>query len=327
MKIERLLANGTRMLLMSILVTVLACAQRGTTTQNPPQATPTRAPLILGTNLALYDTSDQVVNNLATQQLLQRMAVPIIRMPFRDSLPDAYELKALRAIQRIGAIPLVILNGPKDPSALTNDRHAITLIQEVFHSDIVYIEFGNESDLAGFGVKDYIKAWNAVIPALKAMAPTYQFAGPVTFQADPTYIATFDRYAQPRPDVNTWHEYACQPSDTDTYCMSHITDWTLHVQNTRKAVQAALGISLPLMITEWNLDAERDSRYKNPRFMETWTASALRQLSTDTIYGLTAAMQYCVTNNDDFNLIYPSNVLTPQGQAFFHTLETATATN
>jgi hypothetical protein len=60
-----------------------------------------------------------------------------------------YELQALLSIQHIGAIPLVIIHGPNDPNALVADRHAIALIQRVFGEDTVYVELGNEADLAG----------------------------------------------------------------------------------------------------------------------------------------------------------------------------------
>jgi hypothetical protein len=181
-----------------------------------PDATPrhaSRLPLIYGVNLSLYDTNDQIVNTDTTQQLLRQKRVPIIRMPFRFELPDAYELRALRAIKAIGAIPLAILYGPTDPNGLADDRHLISQLQSVFGNDTVYVEYGNEADLAGVDVSRYTESWNATIPQLKAMAPTYKFIGPVNFEYNPAYIATFDKYAKPRPDLNSWHEYVCHPHE------------------------------------------------------------------------------------------------------------------
>jgi hypothetical protein len=291
-----------------------------------PDATPrqaSRLSLIYGVNLSLYDTNDQIVNTYTTQQLLRQKRVPIIRMPFRIELPDAYEVRALQAIKAIGAIPLVIIYGPPDPNALADDRHLISLVQSVFSDDMVYVEYGNEADLAGVDVSHYTDSWNATIPYLKAMAPTYKFIGPVNFEHNPAYVATFDKYAKPPPDLNSWHEYACHPQDSDAACVSHLADWTMHIQQTNEAVQAAIGVTVPIMITEWNLDAVADPRYSNASFIQAWTSEALRTLNENRARGLRAALYYCATNHPSFSLIESANHLTPQGQAFFQSLENA----
>lgn len=274
------------------------------------------APWIMGTNLGLYDARDQVINDPAAQRVLWDMGFPIIRMPFRHGLPDAFILRALGVIRALDAVPLVIVYGPDDANALADDLHAIGLVQQVFGGATVYIEFGNEPDLAGFSASAYTSAWNAVIPALKSLAPAYEFAGPVTFQADPAYIASFDRLASPRPDVNTWHEYACYPGSSDDVCLARLTDWTTHVREINAAVRVAIGTTLPSMITEWNLDATADPRYANDIFMARWTTAALGALARATPYGLVAAMQYCVANNPDLSLIDGANALTPEGRGF-----------
>jgi len=291
-----------------------------------PDATPTQAlhpSLTYGVNLSLYDTNDQIVNTRPTQQLLRQKRVPIIRMPFRFDLPDAYELQALRTIKEIGAIPLVIIHGATDQNALADDRHLISLTQTVFGSDTVYIEYGNEADLAGVDVSRYTASWNATIPQLKAMAPTYKFIGPVNFEHNPTYIATFDKNANPRPDLNSWHEYACHPDDSDAYCVSHLADWTAHIQQTNEAVRGAIGTTVPIMITEWNLDAASDPRYSNASFIQAWTTVALRTLDENRSSGLMAAMYYCATNHPSFSLIDRANNLTPEGETFFQLLGNA----
>jgi len=304
--------TGTSLIIV-LLVGFAAC----------PRTSQTRLPLIYGTNMSLYDTSDQMTNNIATQQLLRHERVPIIRMPSRDILSDAYVVQALQAIKSIGAIPLVIVHGANDPNALADDSHLITLVQSVFGDQIVYVEFGNEPNLAGNDVTTYTRAWNQVIPHLKSMAPTYKFVGPVTSDPNAAYIATFDALASPRPDANSWHEYACAPGDPDESCMAHLASWTTHVQGISRAVRAAIGTTLPLMITEWNLDADPDPRYANARFIQAWTTQALQTLAANEPNGLIAAMQYCATNNAMFQLIDRGNHLAPEGQAFFQELELA----
>lgn len=316
-------------LLVSVLVTA-ACAQLPVRIENArvrsTATTHATASLIFGTNLALFDSTDQVLKHPASQRLLKRAQVPIIRMPFRTSQGDVWEVEALRAIQYIGAVPLVIVHGPTDPNVLADDRRLIALVRGVFGDGSVYVEFGNEPDLAGIDVRRYIASWNAVIPALKAMAPTYRFVGPTLSSPDPAYLATFVRLANPRPDALSWHEYVCHSRDSDEYCMAHLDDWTAHIQGINQAVLAATGTTVPIMVTEWNLSDKPDARFANPSFMHAWTERALETLAANQPNGLLAAMQYCVTNCPQLNLVDSSDSLTPEGQVFFEALARSAAT-
>ncbi len=278
------------------------------------------APLTYGVNLALYDTTDIVTNSATVQSTLRADSVPIIRMPFRSTLPDSYEVRAMRAIQAIHARPLVIVHGPTDKNALLDDIHLISLVQSVFGATTVYVEFGNEPELAGVSATQYAAAWNTVIACLKQMAPTYKFVGPVNAFFNPAYVTTFSRLAHPHPDVISWHEYACGNADSDALCMRRLDDWTTHITQMRQAVLAATNLTISVMITEWNLDDKPDPRYQNPAFIQSWTTAALHTLTADRADGLDAAMQYCVTNNPAFSLIDTSGALTPAGQAFFASL-------
>jgi hypothetical protein len=97
----------------------------------------------------------------------------------------------------------------------------------------------------------------------------------------------------------------------------------LHIQQTNEAVQAAIGVRVPIMITEWNLDAVADPRYSNASFIQAWTSEALRTLNENRARGLVAALYYCTTNHPSFSLIDSANNLTPEGRAFFESLEHA----
>lgn len=312
------LAAAVLMVAMAIVGVATNVVMRGSAAPIPSAALP--SPLIFGTNLGLFDSHDQVANEKATRSLLRQEHMAIIRMPFRASLPDSVELQALQAIKAIGAAPLVIVHGATDVNALADDTHLIGLTQSVFGSSAVYVEFGNEEDLAGVSVSRYTQAWNQVIPHLKALAPTYKFIGPVNFQYNPSYIAAFDLLANPRPDFNSWHEYVCGTNDSDSYCLQHIANLNTHIQRTNIAVQAAIGTTLPFMITEWNLDPQQDPRYGNSAFMTSWTTSMLQTLVANARNGLYAAMQYCATNNQGFNLIDGTNTPTPEGQVLFRYL-------
>src|SRR5579859_1861252 len=67
------------------------------------------SPLIFGTNLSLFDSSDQVLNSAVTRRQLQLMHVRIIRMPVRPNLSNSTEIQAAQAIKSIGAYALVVL--------------------------------------------------------------------------------------------------------------------------------------------------------------------------------------------------------------------------
>ena len=302
----------------------LAADASGLATSAANVATPS-APLTYGVNLSMYDTQDTVVNDTNVQTTLRNEGVPIIRMPFRYTLSDEYELQAMRAIRAMNAVPLLILHGPTDPNMLADDFHLLTLAISVFHQDTVYVEFSNEPELAGVNAKEYAAAWNSVIPCLKHIAPTYKFVGPANAFYNPDYVATFDRLASPRPDFNSWHEYACANSDSDDACLRYVDRWTEHISGMNQAVKAAVGKQIPLMITEWNLDDRPDPRYQQTAFIQEWTAKALATLAANRANGLFAAMQYCVTNNPNFSLINSSGSYTPAGQAFFTSLQQARA--
>ena len=53
------------------------------------------------------------------------------------------------------------------------------VLRSVFGERRVYLEYGDEPDLAGVDAASYTAGWNQVIPELKRIAPAaYQFVGP-----------------------------------------------------------------------------------------------------------------------------------------------------
>jgi hypothetical protein len=317
----------TNVFLLVMLTMVVACtsihAPASSTTRANGVNGPGKVPLMYGTNLALFDSRDQIVNDRLSQQVLRSANVPIVRMPFRSARGAAFEKKALEAIRYIGAIPVVIIHGPPDASALADDRQLLALVQRVFGNSLVYVEFGNETDLVDEDIMSYVVAWNTVVSALKAMAPTYRFIGPAASYPKAADLATFTRLATPRPDALSWHEYACHGQDSDEDCIARLSDWRSHLHSVNQAVQAATGATAPIMITEWNLDDRMNARSESAEFMRAWTARALQTLIDSEADGVIAALQYCVANNGMFNLIDEAGSLTPQGQTFFRMVRTS----
>lgn len=283
----------------------------------PPANQAAPSPLVWGTNLTLNDGQDTFLTSTTTQQLAQRMHVQMVRFPDRGNL--AVTTKAAQTIKKLGMIPMVILHYDN----LSADQQLITMMKRIFGSSTVYYEYGNESDYRGIDAARYTASWNAVVSQLKPLAPTGKFIGPVTFQSNPTYIASFLKGATPRPDMVSWHEYTCGTTDSDQYCLTHIANWTTHITQTRAAMQQAIGTTVPIMITEynWNANAATDPRAQNATFLSSWTAQAIKTLMDNKVF---AANQYVLTNNSSLAMISDATQqLTKQGQIFQATYEQA----
>lgn len=280
---------------------------------------------VFGTNMSLFDGNEQMIQNSQTQSLFRALGVPIIRMPFRQQLSDSIETQALQAIKSMGAAPLVIVHGAAVSGVGPLDAHLLTLVQGVFGTSTVYVEYGNEEDLSGVDQVAYTTSWNATVPALKAAHPTYKFIGPVNFQYNPGYIAYFVKNANPRPDLVSWHEYVCGPSDdTQAVCFGHLSRWATHVQLTNQAEQQAIGTTIPFFISEWNMDPQSDPRYTNASIIGPWTTQALQELTGLESQGLVGAMQYtAASHGGGFELLDSGNNWTAQGQAWVAALRGA----
>ncbi len=284
------------------------------------------SPLLFGTNLALFDSQDQVINSTATQGLLQQIHTQIVRMPVRKTLSNDVEIQAAQGIKRIGAIPLVVLHGAATPTVLADDSLIINDMNAVFGKSIVYYEFGNEEDLAHIDATTYTNEWNRTVPQLRQLAINGRFIGPVNYQYNHSYLATFLQNAQPRPAAISWHEYTCSKNRQADECIANIDKWTMHIADARNVIQSTIGTLLPIMITEWNYAADlsseggqvpADGKHENPAFMATWTTKALQTLAANRVF---ASMQYSCTNTA-ISLVDDNNTITAQGTVFKNTYQ------
>jgi len=280
------------------------------------------SPLLFGTNLGLFTGNDQVITSATTRALMQQIHIRIVRIPLRSNLPNSIEVQAEQVVKSIGAIPLVVLNGLRDAHALADDTRMIRDSNDVFGNDLVYYEFGNEDDWNGVPITRYTQGWNTLIPAFKRLALHGKFIGPVSYQYSHDNLTAFLQSANPRPDAISWHEYTCSYKDPAAVCLSHIDRWTKHITDARAVMQATLGTTLPVMITEWNYAADQstqsnglpfdDGKYNNASFLRAWIQKALSTLATNQVF---ASMQYSVTNTA-LPLITTDNTLTIQGTIF-----------
>ena len=263
------------------------------------------SPLLFGTNMALFHDDDEpMINSPATRQMLKDIGVRVIRMPMRTTLKDSTTLSAAQAIKDIGAAPLAVIHGPefKEGPLLQANEHALTLLTSVFGKQPIYCEFGNESDLNGIKVDQYIKIWNQVVPRLKQEFPTARFIGPDNYQFTRLYLKTFLLQAHPLPDGVSWHEYTCSVKWTAAFCLSLLDTWSVHFSQARAAMQEAIGKELPIWVSEWNYVSDQevingqpisDGKYNNTNFMTTWTSRALQNLIENRVF---ASMQYYATD-------------------------------
>jgi hypothetical protein len=283
------------------------------------------SPLIFGTNMSLFASAstDQMLDSPATQKALQQIHVQIIRMPVRPGVSEALEIKAAEAIKQIGAVPLVILNGPLVADPLSIDRKIVQDMKQIFGKAIVYYEFGNEEDLQGVPMQRYTTSWNTIIPQLKQLAPNAHFIGPVSYKYNRGNLTAFLQQAQPHPDEVSWHEYVCGSNSQPEPCINGIDAWTDHIHDARDTMQQTIGAVLPIMITEWNYAPDlnvlpngqvtsNDGKHDSATFMTTWTTKALQTLAANHVF---ASMQYAATNTP-LPMIGLDNKITPQGAAF-----------
>ncbi len=272
----------------------------------------TISPLLFGTNLSLYDSSDQFLNSQQTQTQLQHLHMRIIRMPVRATLSNNTEIRAAVAIRNVQAIPLVILRGAVDASVLADNTRIVNDMNAVFGNGLVYYEYGNEEDLLGVNALNFVSSWNTIVPQLKRLAHHAQFIGPVTSTYNRDYLTTFLQQARPRPDAISWHEYTCDDSWSNALCIARINNWTNHITDARHVMTATLHTTIPIMITEWNYapNAQNgDGKINNSSFMADWTIKALETLAANHVF---ASMQYTCTNSV-YALINGNNTLSSQG--------------
>lgn len=307
-----LLAHTTSLSALSLAQISINSNIQGTATQQPKAS-----PLLWGTNLSLQDDHDQVLTSDKTRKLLQQMHMSIVRIPTRNKMDDKLIQQAAQIVKNINAAPLIILQGDQSSSsALENDLRIIKMMNSIFGKNVVYYEYGNEEDFfLKLSADKYTASWNRLIPQLKKTASNGHFIGPVNYQYNPAYLQYFLQHAQPLPDEVSWHEYTCGSNWANDICISHIDNWTTHITKSRDAMRAAIGKTLPIMISEWNYTANptpNDGKSNDAAFMTTWTTKALQTLAANNIF---AAMQYSCTNYS-IPLVDSHNTMTTQGTVF-----------
>lgn len=293
------------------------------TTPAVPAILKDSSPYLLGTNLGLFDDHDQAVTSSATQNQLRQMHVSLIRIPTRHNNSESLNRAALQAIKAIGATPLIIVRGGQDPdvgAVLADDKRMVQAANDIFPGQTVWYEFGNEDDLNGVKMSDYIARWQQVVPQLKAMAPNSKWIGPVSYQYSHANLSQF--LTSIHPDAVSWHEYTCSLKWEAYQCLANLDHWNQHIQDARGVMNATVHAQLPIFISEWNYCPDQtiqsngkplpDGKWDNDAFLISWTQKALQILASNHVYG---AAQYSATNTA-LPLVDSAGNITTQGTVF-----------
>lgn len=167
-------------------------------------------------------------------------------------------------------------------------EHVVTLFDgnHAGYTKCSMFEIGNEPDINGVDVNQYLTIWNTFVPALKQLRPDAKFIGPVVAGYDPNFIIGFlsgvvqNHYQI--PDAISWHYYPCgwgseanwntcladmsistQP-DQDTYFNNIVHE----VTDIRAKIQSVLGYQIPIGVTEWSVDASGNMQDTEPQYSQ-----------------------------------------------------------
>lgn len=298
-----------------ILGTAQQNAYLASLTPTPTPVPEKVSPYIFGTNMRLLDNRDQVLTSEPAQSLLQEMHMHTIRIIVRANTPPALVTQVAVMLKRMHVVPVVSLQGIMDDAFIDRSRQVIQLFNQQFGSDPVYYEVGNEEDVQGVTADQYAQRWNQIVPKLREVGPLVQFVGPALSHYDEEYLKAFLTSASPRPDMISWHEYTCLPTEANELCLSRIDDWSKHFEAARKMMATTVWTNLPIMVSAWNYTPTpqpNDGKTSDPAFLGSWTEKALQILVKGQIF---AAMQDSATNMSA-PLIDQTNSITEQGKAF-----------
>ncbi len=270
--------------------------------------------LVFGAN----DTYEYAPNNFETQPLIQeqvkRAGITVIRTFIADPSTDVEIDQRVGAIERAGALCLVVLTNIDD---LAFNTH---LVRYLGPRCLMY-EFGNEPDYNNITVDDYVAAWNAEIPALRAINPQARFFGPAVSYAG-AYLDDFlTRVKQSGvlPDAVTLHWYPCYDA-SEQACLAQAGDIYNVVTSVRAEIQQILGKDLPIGVTEWNYDpgAPPPAYGNDASFIVPFTETAITAMIRA---GVSLACQFDIASYAGYGGLDMIDISTNQPKPQFTTME------
>lgn len=269
---------------------------------------------LFGTNDTYEWSSHNIQTQPAMQAALRDAGFTLIRSFFPDNASDTAIEQRISTIENSGARCLGVIT---NISHTDYDEH---LVGYLGHRCLLY-EFGNESDVNGYSIEDYLKLWNTTIPLLRAINPDAKFIGPVTYneRGNHDFMKAFligVKASGILPDAISFHKYACY-ENTEGDCLLRASDYQQAAQEVRGLIQSILGKDLPLGITEWNYDPGNPppAYGDNPGFITQFTNEALQSMIQG---GVTFACQFDAASYAGYGRLDMFNVYTntPKPQYF-----------
>jgi hypothetical protein len=206
---------------------------------------------LFGTNDSYEWSTHNLQTEPAIQAALRSAGFTLIRSFFPDKATDAVIETRIQTIENSGAHCLGVITNVADTSF---DEHLITYLG----NRCLMYEFGNEPDLNGVSIDQYLAAWNKTIPLLRAINPHAMFIGPVTYndQGNHNYMQLFLQGVKSSgvlPDAVSFHWYPCW-EDTQASCLAKATTYATVAEGVEAEVQQILDKNIPVGISEWNYD-------------------------------------------------------------------------
>jgi hypothetical protein len=273
---------------------------------------------LFGTN----DTYEWSSNNMQTQpqfqQYLRDAGFTLIRTFFPDKSSDSDISKRVQTIENSGAQCLGVITNISD---ISFDEHLIGYLA----NRCQMYEFGNEPDLNNITIQTYLQQWNTTIPLLRKINATARFIGPVTYndQGNHNFMQDFLQGVKSSgvlPDAVSFHWYPCW-NDTEQSCLAKATSYKTVATEVENEVQATLGKSLPVGITEWNYDPGNPppSFGDNTDFITQFTTQALNSMAQS---GLAFACQFDAASYSGYGRLDMLDVNTNQAKPQYYAIKT-----
>jgi hypothetical protein len=227
----------------------------------------------IGEDFATHTTR----NTPQLQSLAKSAGITIMRCAIPAGSKDSVIDQTASACAAIGADMLVILSYK---GGLTWNQH---LVSYLGNRCLLY-EFSNEPDIASPSIswQSYLSAWNNTIPKLRAINGGAAFIGPAL-----GVFSNRDSYLKPwlqgcvasgvLPDGISFHIYPCTGMGSSATCNTKSGGFASSATTMNALVTSVVGHTLPLCLTEWNIDANDNpqSYTQDASFVEPWYASAL----------------------------------------------------
>jgi hypothetical protein len=230
---------------------------------------------IFGSHIGTDYAANTIRNTPAIQAKAKEAGITLLRCSIPQGSTDAYIDQTASACAACGADMLVILtkNGDKPWN-----QHLVSYLG----NRCKLYEFGNEPDLGGVSWQTYLSRWNQEIPGLRQINPNAAFIGPAlgVFGNRESYLKPWLQGCLSSgvlPDGISFHIYPCTGQGSSSVCSTKSGNFKNDAATMNALVTGVLGHTLPLCLTEWNIDANNppQSYTQDSAYVDAWYQQAI----------------------------------------------------